>query len=79
MLGYDSSNVNAFLFRLWKIKKFGISDNLIIMDDDYFIGKKIKKNDFFQIEKGKVVLSIITSKILKKIINSVKSKLNLKL
>jgi len=64
-LGYDSSNFNAFLFRYWKMKKFGISDNFIIMDDDYFIGKKLKKNDFFYVEQGRVVPSIITSNFMK--------------
>ena len=61
LLGYESSNTNAFLFRYWKMKKFGISDNIIVMDDDYFIGEKILKSDFFQIMNGKVVPSIITS------------------
>ena len=64
-LGYDSSNFNAFLFRYWKMKKFGISDNFIIMDDDYFIGKKLKKNDFFYVEQGRVVPSIVTSNFIK--------------
>ena len=64
-LGYDSSNSNAFQFRYWKMKKFGISDNFIIMDDDYFIGKKLKKNDFFYVEQGRVVPSIITSNFMK--------------
>ena len=61
LLGYESSNTNAFLFRYWKMKQFGISDNIIVMDDDYFIGEKINKSDFFQIMNGKVVPSIITS------------------
>ena len=60
-LGYDSSNCNAFLFRYWKMKEFGISDNIIVMDDDCFIGNKLEKNDFFHVEEGKVVPSIITS------------------
>ena len=64
-LGYDSSNCNAFLFRYWKMKKFNISDNFIIMDDDYFIGKKLKKSDFFYVENGKVVPSIVSSNFLK--------------
>ena len=64
-LGYDSSNFNAFLFRYWKMKKYNISNNFIIMDDDYFIGKKLKKSDFFYVENGKVVPSIITSNFLK--------------
>ena len=64
-LGYDSSNFNAFLFRYWKMKKFGISNNFIIMDDDYFIGKKLNKNDFFYVEKGRVVPLIVTSNFIK--------------
>jgi len=65
LLGYDSSNFNAFLFRYWKMKKFGISDNIIIMDDDCFFNKKLNKTDFFHIKNGKVVPSIITSNFLK--------------
>ena len=64
-LGYDSSNYNAFLYRYWKMKKFGISDNIIVMDDDCFIGHKLEKSDFFYIKNGKVVPSIITSNFIK--------------
>jgi hypothetical protein len=71
LLGYDSSNCNAFLFRYWKMKKFGISDNLIVMDDDYFIGNKLEKSDFFYVKNGIVVPSIITSDFLKIEPNSV--------
>ena len=60
ILGYDSSNSYAFQFRYWKMKKFGISDNFIIMDDDYFIGNALKKSDFFYVENNKVVPAIIT-------------------
>ena len=72
LLGHDSSNVNAFLFRYWKMKKFGIADNFIIMDDDCFIGQKLNKSDFFQVENGKVVPSIIAPKFVKLDINSVR-------
>ena len=34
------------------MKKFGISDNFIIMDDDYFIGNTLKKSDFFYVENN---------------------------
>ena len=64
-LGHESSNFNAFLFRYWKMKKFGISDNIIIMDDDYFIGKKLQKSDFFYVENGKVLPAITTSQFIK--------------
>ena len=65
ILGYDSSNCNAFLYRYWKLKKYGISENIIVMDDDCFIGSKLEKSDFFYIKNGKVVPSIITSNFLK--------------
>ena len=58
-LGYDSSNIYAFLFRYWKMIYFNISENFIIMDDDYFIGKPLKKSDFFYVENGKVIPSIV--------------------
>ena len=60
LIGFDSSNSLAFQFRYWKMKEFGISNNFIVMDDDYFIGKKINKSDFFYVENGKVVPSITT-------------------
>ena len=59
-LGYDSSNSYAFQFRYWKMERFNISENFIVMDDDYFIGKPLKKSDFFYVENGKVVPSIIS-------------------
>ena len=71
LLGYDSSNCNAFLFRYWKMKNFGISDNFIVMDDDYFIGNKLEKSDFFHVENGKVVPNIITNTFLKIELNSI--------
>ena len=43
ILGYDSSNIHAFQFRLWKMKEFGLSDNFIVMDDDCFIGRPLNK------------------------------------
>ena len=64
LIGFDSSNSLAFQFRFWKMKEFGISDNFIVMDDDCFIGKKIDKKDFFYVEKGKVIPSIITSRFI---------------
>ena len=56
LLGYESSNSLAFQYRYWKMKKFGISDNIIIMDDDCFIGKKLNKSDFFIIKMEKYFL-----------------------
>ena len=64
LLGYDSSNSHAFQYRYWKMKKFGISDNFIAMDDDYFIGGPLKKTDFFYNENGKVIPAIISENFL---------------
>lgn len=53
LLGYDTSNSVAFQFNLFKMENFGISKNFIYMDDDYFIGKPLKKSDFFYYDKKK--------------------------
>ena len=65
ILGYDSANSLSFQFNYWKMKKFGISDNIIAMDDDCFIGKPLKKSNFFYYRKGKVTPVIITYKFLR--------------
>ena len=46
-LGYDTANSLAFQFALFNMSKFGLSENFILMDDDYFIGKPINKTKFF--------------------------------
>ena len=65
LLGYDSSNCNAFLYRYWQMKKFGISDNIILMDDDFFIRDRLEKKDFFYVKNDKVVPFITTSNFVK--------------
>ena len=75
-LGYDSANSCAFQFRFWKMKYFNISKNFIVMDDDYFIGKPLKKSDFFYVENGKVVPSIIAQKYIEVTQSSSKEKQN---
>ena len=61
LIGFDSANIVVFLFNLYKMKEFGLSENFIYMDDDYFIGKPINKNEFFYEEKGEVFPALITS------------------
>ena len=77
ILGYDSSNSLAFQFRYWKMKKFGISDNFIVMDDDCFIGNPLKKSDFFYIDNKKIVPAIITSKFFELNFTLAKEKINI--
>ena len=61
LLGFDSASSPSFQFNLHKMKKFGISENFILMDDDCFIGKPLNKTDFFYEENGKVYPCLITS------------------
>ena len=72
LLGYESSNSLAFQYRYWKMKKFGISDNIIVMDDDCFIGKKLNKSDFFYNKNGKILPVIPTYNFVKIDKNDVK-------
>ena len=55
---------------------FNISKNFIVMDDDCFIGKPLKKSDFFYVENGKVVPSIIAKKFVEETKLSSKKKHN---
>ena len=48
LLGFDSASSITFEHNaLWKLKRFGVTDNFIYMNDDYFIGKSLSKSDFF--------------------------------
>ena len=62
VLGFDSANSVTFQFNLFNMKKFGLSENFILMDDDYFFGKPIKKTEFFYYDENlkKVLPSVIT-------------------
>ena len=62
LMGFDSANIYAFHFFLFNMSQFGISDNFILMDDDYFIGKPISKYDLFHYDKEqkKVLPNIIS-------------------
>ena len=61
ILGHDSANIHAFQYRIWKLREFGLSENFISMDDDYFIGKPLNKSDLFYVEDKKVYPAIINT------------------
>jgi len=65
ILGFDSANSPAFSFSLFKMENFGISKNFIYMDDDCFIGNKLKKSDLFYFDEKyrEVVPYILSNKI----------------
>jgi hypothetical protein len=46
------------------MEKFGLSKNFIYMEDDYFIGKPLKKTDFFYYDKKskKILPYLLNSK-----------------
>ena len=52
LLGYDSANIFAFTFNLYKLNKFGVSNNFIYMEDDFFIGQALTKKDFFYYDEN---------------------------
>jgi hypothetical protein len=62
ILGFDSANIFAFTFNLYKLENFGISKNFIYMEDDFFIGKKLRKSDFFyyDINQRKILPYLLT-------------------
>lgn len=61
-LGFESANIFAFTFNLYKLKDFGVSNNFIYLEDDFFIGKSLKKTDFFYYdEKNKKVLPFLVT------------------
>ena len=62
LVGFDSANSAVFQFNLFRLKNFGLSENFIYMDDDYFFGNDLKKSDFFYYdeEQKRVLPFIIT-------------------
>lgn len=72
LIGFDSSNIYTFHFHYWRLKKYNVTENIIIMDDDYFIGKPLKKSDFFYVDKGKVVPALIASSFREQTKNDIK-------
>ena len=59
LIGFDSANIYTFHFNYWKLKKYNVSENIITMDDDYFIGQPLNKSDFFYVDNGTVVPSLV--------------------
>ena len=79
ILGHESANIHAFQFRIWKLKEFGLSDNFISMDDDYFIGKPLQKSDFFYVENKTVYPAIVNNIFDVQTLEPVKKEINQKL
>ena len=63
LLGYESANIYAFTFNLFRLEKFGLSENFIYFDDDFFVGKELKKSNFFYYDENekRVVPSLLNA------------------
>ncbi len=56
LLGFDSDSSIAYKWNFWRLKDFGCSNHILYFCDDYFIGKPMRKSDFFyKNEKGDIV------------------------
>ena len=63
LLGHESANIYAFTFNLFRLEKFGLSENFIYFDDDFFVGKELKKWNFFYYDENekRVVPSLLNA------------------
>lgn len=62
-LGFESANIFSFTFNLYKLINFGVSQNFIYIEDDFFIGKTLKKHNFFYYDENeKKVLPFLLTK-----------------
>ena len=81
LLGFDTASSNLFRFNLFKMKKFGLSENFILMDDDYFISyfiaQPLNKSDFFYEEDGKILPYLITNEYYEMNKEELQNKLNI--
>jgi hypothetical protein len=61
LLGHESANIYAFTFNLFRLEKFGLSENFIYFDDDFFVGKELNKSNFFYYDENekRVVPSLL--------------------
>ena len=70
VIGFDTASIYCFHLYLWNLTNFNVSDNIILMDDDYFIGKPINKSSFFYYDEiqRKVLPNVVSDqyKILNK-------------
>ena len=64
LIGFDTMNSVPLQLNLFKLEKYGISENFIYMDDNYFIGGDLKKTDFFYYDD-------ISKKVMPSIVNNI--------
>ncbi len=65
VLGFPSHSSITYEFNFWRLREFGVSENFIYMNDDWFIGKPMKKSDFFYESDGRVVPYVNSTEVKK--------------
>ena len=63
LIGFDTLNSASIQFNLFRLEAYGISENFIYMDDNYFFGGNLKKSDLFYYddESKKVVPAVVNN------------------
>ena len=62
-LGFETDSISVIQFNLNKMKSnYSINNNILYMNDNYFIGKPLNKTNFFCEENGEIVPLLISSK-----------------
>ena len=79
LVGFDTASIYVFQFNLYKLKQFGVSENFIIMDDDYFIASPLQKSDFFYEENGVILPALVATEYYEINLEKLKKKLQLNL
>ena len=62
LLGFESNSNSVINFNLKKMEKFGLNENFLYMNDNYYIGKPINKSYFFTEENSKILPLLISNK-----------------
>ena len=76
VLGFDSANIYPFLYNLFKMKQFGMAENFIYMDDDYFIAQPIKKSELFYEENGVILPGLLSNEFKVMNLNNIENDLS---
>ena len=62
LLGFETNSNHIINFNLFKMKKYNISDNFLLMNDNYFIGKPLNKSFLFYENNEKILPALISNK-----------------
>ena len=62
LIGFETNSNPVINFNLFKMKQFNISDNFLLMNDNYFIGQPLEKSHFFYENNEKIVPALISNK-----------------